>query len=127
MAYNIRIPSIPVITSFYGAVVIIDWIILRFSIYSIRKKEKSLSNPQPHAGDEMGRLGYGADPLISPQQPSKPSHDQASLLQRDKVGSSSSASGMHVTGEIDPSDTVVDPHAGAAHPDQPHKPIPRGS
>lgn len=92
----------------YGGAVINDWIILCLSIRSIREKENSLPNSQPHAGGEMGRLGDEADPR-SLQQPSTLSYGQPPLSQRGMLGSSSSASGIPVTEKTDPS---LDPEAG---------------
>lgn len=111
---------IPTVTIFYGLATIIDLVILRFSILSIRKKEKDLRGPNFDAGGEKG--GYESGRGANLRQLSELSYGQTPLRQRDATGSPRS-----MAEKTYPAEEVFDPYAEAGVPYQPHRQGTRGS
>lgn len=111
---------IPTVTIFYALATIIDLVILRFSIVSIRKKEKDLRGLYLGAGGEKG--GYESGPGANLRQLSELSYGQTPLRQRDATGSSRS-----MAEKTYPSEEPFDPYAEAGVPYQPHRQGTRGS
>ncbi|KAG8911604.1 hypothetical protein FRC00_006190, partial [Tulasnella sp. 408] len=111
---------IPTVTIFYALAAIIDLVILRFSILSIRKKEKDLRGPTFGAGGEKG--GYESGRGANLRQLSELSYGQTPLRQRDATGSPRS-----MAEKTYPAEEVFDPYAEAGIPYQPHRQGTRGS
>ncbi|KAG9042156.1 hypothetical protein FS837_011231 [Tulasnella sp. UAMH 9824] len=111
---------IPTVAIFFGLAAIIDLIILRFSIVSIRKKEKDLRGPNLDAGGEKG--GYESGRGVNLRQLSELSYGQTPLRQRDATGSPRS-----MAEKTYPAEEAFDPYAEAGVPYHPHRQGSRGS
>ncbi|KAG9029105.1 hypothetical protein FS837_003638 [Tulasnella sp. UAMH 9824] len=110
---------VPTVTIFFGLVAIIDLVILRFSIVSIRKKEKDIRGPDLYAGGEKG--GYTSGRGANLRQLSELSYGPIPLSQRDATGSS-----MSMDEKTYPAEEAFDPDAEAG-PYRPHRQGTRGS
>lgn len=111
---------IPTVTIFYGLATVIDLVILRFSIRSIRKKEDDFRGPNIDARGEKG--GHDSGRGVNLRQLSELSYGQTPLRQRDVTGSSRSAAEKTY-----PAEEVFDPYTEAGVPYQPHRQGSRGS
>ncbi|KAG8935224.1 hypothetical protein FRC01_005480 [Tulasnella sp. 417] len=108
------ISRIPTVTIFYGIATMLDLVILRFSIRSIRKKEDDFHGPSFDAGGEKG--GHEGKRGVNLRQLSELSYGQTPLRQRDVTGSSRSAAEKTY-----PAEQAFDPYAEAGVPYQPYR------
>lgn len=106
-AVLVAFSSIPIIAIGYGIAAGIDYIILYFSIRSIRKKEVFTPGTNAYAGG-----GVVANPGTPVRQPSQLSQGGAPSTGKAAVGSSGSASGAPIANVIPLLDTSLDPPAG---------------
>lgn len=92
-----------------------DWVVLLFSIYSIRKKENfpSASNTYTKDNDDWGSV-------VNVRRFSERYYAQAASRQRSSMEPLSSASGLHTTGRMYYTQgEVFDPYAEAGVPHYP--------